>query len=75
MTKVDFKNRPFTLTTHDGKSVQTHTVIIATGAIEYPPEYQAMMPESLSRLGISKTMTITSTYDPRLLRLGMKVLW
>src|SRR3954469_17834273 len=30
--KVDFKNRPFTLTTHDGKSVQTHTVIIATGA-------------------------------------------
>src|SRR5262249_28170970 len=30
--KVDFKNRPFTLTTHDGKSVQTHAVIIATGA-------------------------------------------
>jgi thioredoxin reductase (NADPH) len=32
VVKVDFKNRPFALTTHDGKSIQTHTVIIATGA-------------------------------------------
>jgi thioredoxin reductase (NADPH) len=32
VVKVDLKNRPFALTTHDGKSVQTHTVIIATGA-------------------------------------------
>src|SRR4051812_45686108 len=32
VVKVDFKNRPFTLTTHDGKAIQTHTVIIATGA-------------------------------------------
>jgi thioredoxin reductase (NADPH) len=32
VVKVDFKNRPFTLTTHDGKTVQAHTVIIATGA-------------------------------------------
>jgi thioredoxin reductase (NADPH) len=29
---VDFKSKPFTLTTHDKKSIQTHTVIIATGA-------------------------------------------
>jgi multifunctional 2-oxoglutarate metabolism enzyme len=41
-------------------------VIIATGAIEYPPEYQAMSPETLSRLGISKVMVITSTYDHRI---------
>jgi thioredoxin reductase (NADPH) len=32
VVKVDFKNRPFTLTLHDGKSVQTHSAIIATGA-------------------------------------------
>ncbi len=32
IVKVDFRNRPFTLTAHDGQSVQTHTVIIATGA-------------------------------------------
>ena len=43
-------------------------VIVATGAIEYPPEYQAMSPEALSRLGISKVMTITSTYDHRIIQ-------
>lgn len=32
VTKVDFKKRPFTLTTHDGQTLETHTVIIATGA-------------------------------------------
>lgn len=29
---VDFSKRPFTLTAHDGQAVETHTVIIATGA-------------------------------------------
>lgn len=43
-------------------------VIIATGAIEYPPEYQAMSPEALSRIGISKVMVITSTYDHRIVQ-------
>src|SRR6478735_6859644 len=32
IVKVDFQNRPFTLTAHDGDTVQTHTVIVATGA-------------------------------------------
>ncbi len=32
ITKVDFKNRPFTLGTGDGKSWQSKAVIIATGA-------------------------------------------
>ncbi|MCS6864895.1 MAG: FAD-dependent oxidoreductase [Gemmataceae bacterium] len=32
IVKVDFRNRPFTLTAHDGQRVHTHTVIIATGA-------------------------------------------
>ncbi len=32
VVKVDFKKKPFTLTTHDDATVQTHTVIIATGA-------------------------------------------
>src|SRR5207237_2181639 len=39
------------------------SVIIATGAIEYPAEYHAMTTAALSQLGISKTMTISSTYD------------
>ena len=44
------------------------SVIVATGAIEYPAEYQAMAPEALSQLGISKAITITSTYDHRVIQ-------
>ncbi|HEY6806288.1 MAG TPA: multifunctional oxoglutarate decarboxylase/oxoglutarate dehydrogenase thiamine pyrophosphate-binding subunit/dihydrolipoyllysine-residue succinyltransferase subunit [Pyrinomonadaceae bacterium] len=44
------------------------SLIIATGAIEYPAEYQAMAPEALSQLGISKAITITSTYDHRVIQ-------
>ncbi|MEK7723960.1 MAG: 2-oxo acid dehydrogenase subunit E2, partial [Acidobacteriota bacterium] len=44
------------------------SVIIATGAIEYPAEYQAMTSGALSQLGISKTLTITSTYDHRIIQ-------
>lgn len=43
-------------------------VIIATGAIEYPAEYQAMAPEALSQLGISKAITVSSTYDHRIIQ-------
>ncbi len=32
VVKVDLKKRPFTLTTHDGQSIEAHTLIIATGA-------------------------------------------
>lgn len=44
------------------------SVIIATGAIEYPAEYQAMTSAALSQLGISKTITLTSTYDHRIIQ-------
>ena len=44
------------------------SLIIATGAIEYPAEYQAMAPEALSQLGISKAITISSTYDHRIIQ-------
>ncbi|HJQ70396.1 MAG TPA: multifunctional oxoglutarate decarboxylase/oxoglutarate dehydrogenase thiamine pyrophosphate-binding subunit/dihydrolipoyllysine-residue succinyltransferase subunit [Blastocatellia bacterium] len=44
------------------------SAIIATGAIEYPPEYQAMSPENLSLLGVSKVMMISSTYDHRIIQ-------
>ena len=32
ITKVDFSNRPYTLTSENGDEIKTHTVIIATGA-------------------------------------------
>jgi 2-oxoglutarate dehydrogenase E1 component len=42
--------------------------IIATGVIDYPAEYQGMSEETLSQLGVSKVMTITSTYDHRIIQ-------
>ena len=42
--------------------------IIATGAIQYPAEYQAMSPGTISTLGVSKVMNITSTYDHRIIQ-------
>jgi multifunctional 2-oxoglutarate metabolism enzyme len=42
--------------------------IIATGAIQYPAEYQAMSPKTISTLGISKVMNISSTYDHRIIQ-------
>lgn len=42
--------------------------IIATGAIQYNAEYQAMSPSTISTLGISKVMNITSTYDHRIIQ-------
>ncbi|MBP9663461.1 MAG: multifunctional oxoglutarate decarboxylase/oxoglutarate dehydrogenase thiamine pyrophosphate-binding subunit/dihydrolipoyllysine-residue succinyltransferase subunit [Pyrinomonadaceae bacterium] len=44
------------------------SAIIATGALEYSAEYQAMTPAALSLLGISKTMTLTNTYDHRVIQ-------
>ncbi|MCA1590446.1 MAG: multifunctional oxoglutarate decarboxylase/oxoglutarate dehydrogenase thiamine pyrophosphate-binding subunit/dihydrolipoyllysine-residue succinyltransferase subunit, partial [Acidobacteria bacterium] len=44
------------------------SAIIATGAIEYPAEYQAMTARTLSQLGISKIITLTSTYDHRVIQ-------
>lgn len=42
--------------------------IVAAGAIQYPAEYQAMSPNTISALGISKVMNITSTYDHRIIQ-------
>lgn len=44
------------------------SIIIATGAIEYPAEYQAMAPEALTQLGVSKVVQMTSTYDHRVIQ-------
>ncbi len=44
------------------------SAIIATGSIEYPAEYSAMTNAALSSIGISKTVTVTSTYDHRVIQ-------
>ncbi len=42
--------------------------IIATGAIDYPAEYLGVAPEARSMLGIGKVMTVTCTYDHRVIQ-------
>jgi 2-oxoglutarate dehydrogenase E1 component len=42
--------------------------IVATGAIGYPPGLTAVTPEALKELGVQKVMTMTSTYDHRVIQ-------
>ena len=42
--------------------------IIASGTIDYPAEYHGMAPGTLTLLGISKIMTISCTYDHRVIQ-------
>src|SRR4051794_5842567 len=42
--------------------------IIATGAMDYPAEYQTVTAEMKAHIGISKVMMITCTYDHRVIQ-------
>ncbi len=42
--------------------------IIATGVIDYPAEYRGVAPEVRAMLGIGKVMTVTCTYDHRIIQ-------
>ena len=42
--------------------------IIGVGALDYPVEYSGADPAKLAELGISKVLTITSTYDHRIIQ-------
>ena len=43
-------------------------VIIGVGAIDYPAEYQGADPEALAEIGVGKVVTLTSTYDHRVIQ-------
>jgi 2-oxoglutarate decarboxylase len=43
-------------------------LIVATGSIDYPVEYQAVRPEILTSFAISKVVNITNTYDHRIIQ-------
>lgn len=43
-------------------------VIVGVGAIGYPSEYYAFSPELMTRAGMSEVMTLTSTYDHRVIQ-------
>jgi 2-oxoglutarate decarboxylase len=42
--------------------------IIAVGAMDYPAEYRGVAPDVVASLGISKVMSITCTYDHRVIQ-------
>jgi 2-oxoglutarate dehydrogenase E1 component len=43
-------------------------VIIGVGSMEYPPEFQGASDETIAHLAVSKMMTLTSTYDHRVIQ-------
>ena len=42
--------------------------IIGVGAMEYPAEFQGASAERIAELGIGKLITLTSTYDHRIIQ-------
>ncbi len=43
-------------------------LIVGVGSIDHPAEFQAADPRTLADLGLSKVVTITSTYDHRIIQ-------
>ncbi|HTW17755.1 MAG TPA: multifunctional oxoglutarate decarboxylase/oxoglutarate dehydrogenase thiamine pyrophosphate-binding subunit/dihydrolipoyllysine-residue succinyltransferase subunit [Nocardioides sp.] len=73
---TDFQGTSISLTNPGGIGT-SHSVprlmkgqgaIIGVGAMEYPPEWQGASAEAIARNAISKVMTLTSTYDHRVIQ-------
>jgi 2-oxoglutarate dehydrogenase E1 component len=72
----DFAGGTVTLTNPGGlgtvasvpRLMASQGTIIAVGAIAYPPEFSATPPATVQQLGLSKVMTMTSTYDHRIIQ-------
>ncbi|HUP99214.1 MAG TPA: multifunctional oxoglutarate decarboxylase/oxoglutarate dehydrogenase thiamine pyrophosphate-binding subunit/dihydrolipoyllysine-residue succinyltransferase subunit [Aeromicrobium sp.] len=43
-------------------------VIVGVGSMEYPPEFQGASEHTIANLAVSKMMTLTSTYDHRVIQ-------
>ncbi|WP_373994158.1 multifunctional oxoglutarate decarboxylase/oxoglutarate dehydrogenase thiamine pyrophosphate-binding subunit/dihydrolipoyllysine-residue succinyltransferase subunit [Demequina sp. NBRC 110055] len=72
----DFQGTTITLT-NPGTIGTVHSVprlmggqgtIIGVGAMDYPAEFQGASLDTVTRLGVSKVMTLTSTYDHRVIQ-------
>ena len=76
LTADDFQGTNISLTNPGGigtlasvpRLLSGQSAIIATGAIAHPPEWLHASPERLKQLGVSKVMTLTSTYDHRVIQ-------
>ncbi|HEX3240262.1 MAG TPA: multifunctional oxoglutarate decarboxylase/oxoglutarate dehydrogenase thiamine pyrophosphate-binding subunit/dihydrolipoyllysine-residue succinyltransferase subunit [Solirubrobacterales bacterium] len=76
LTADDFQGTNISLTNPGGigtvasvpRLLSGQSAIIATGSIAYPPEWLHASPERLKQIGVSKVMTLTSTYDHRVIQ-------
>ncbi|MBD9698436.1 multifunctional oxoglutarate decarboxylase/oxoglutarate dehydrogenase thiamine pyrophosphate-binding subunit/dihydrolipoyllysine-residue succinyltransferase subunit [Flavimobilis sp. GY10621] len=48
--------------------MQGQGTIVGVGAMDYPAEFQGASVERLARMGVSKVLTLTSTYDHRIIQ-------
>ncbi|MBA3367345.1 MAG: multifunctional oxoglutarate decarboxylase/oxoglutarate dehydrogenase thiamine pyrophosphate-binding subunit/dihydrolipoyllysine-residue succinyltransferase subunit, partial [Geodermatophilaceae bacterium] len=76
LTADDFAGTTISLT-NPGTLGTNHSVprlmagqgaILGVGAMEYPAEFQGMSEEMLAEIALSKTITLTSTYDHRIIQ-------
>jgi len=76
LTAADYAGNTISLTNPGGIGTE-HSVprlmkgagtIVGAGALEYPAEFQGASPKTLAELGIGKTITLTSTYDHRVIQ-------
>jgi multifunctional 2-oxoglutarate metabolism enzyme len=76
LTVADFQGTTATIT-NPGTIGTVHSVprllpgqgcIVGVGAMEYPAAYAGASEETLARLAISKSVTLTSTYDHRIIQ-------
>ena len=76
LTAEDYAGTTISLTNPGGigtnhsvpRLMSGQSAIIGVGALEYPAEFQGASDQTLSELGISKIMTLTSTYDHRVIQ-------
>src|SRR4029450_557675 len=76
LTVDDFAGTTLSLTNPGGigtvhsvpRLMPGQSAIIGVGAMEYPAEFHGAAPDTLARLAVSKIMTLTSTYDHRVIQ-------
>ncbi len=76
LTVEDFQGTTLTLTNPGGigtvhsvpRLMKGQGAIIGVGAMEFPPGWQGASEEAIARNAISKIMTLTSTYDHRVIQ-------
>ncbi|MGU3431746.1 multifunctional oxoglutarate decarboxylase/oxoglutarate dehydrogenase thiamine pyrophosphate-binding subunit/dihydrolipoyllysine-residue succinyltransferase subunit [Actinomycetes bacterium M1A6_2h] len=76
LTAADFAGVTISLT-NPGTIGTVHSVprlmqgqgaIVGAGAMEYPAEFQGASDETIANMGVGKLMTLTSTYDHRIIQ-------